>query len=215
MAEITKAIYTRKEEIFNTISHGIGLLFSIPALVLLIVYASLYGNAWHIVSFSIYGSSLIILYTASTVYHAAKEPKLKHKLNVFDHSAIYILIAGTYTPFTLVTLNGAWGWSIFGIIWGLAIAGVISKLFFIGKFRTLSAIGYILMGWVIIIAIKPLLDNLATGGLWWLFAGGLSYSLGVIFYVQKKMPYAHGIFHIFVLLGSLFHFFSVFFYVLP
>ena len=140
---------------------------------------------------------------------------MRSRLRVIDHAAIYLLIAGTYTPFTLVTLNGAWGWSIFGIIWGLAIAGVISKLFFIGKFRTLSAIGYMLMGWVIIIAIKPLLDNLATGGLWWLFAGGLSYSLGVIFYVQKKMPYAHGIFHIFVLLGSLFHFFSVFFYVLP
>ena len=206
--------YTMKEEIFNTISHGVGLLLSIAALVVLVVYASLYGNVWHIVSFSIYGSSLIILYLASTIYHAAKKPKLKRKLNVFDHAAIYVLIAGTYTPFTLVTLNGPWGWSIFGVIWGLAVAGVILKLFFIGRFRTLSAIAYILMGWVIIIAIKPILNNLASGGLWLLLAGGISYSLGVIFYLQKKMPYAHGVFHLFVLLGSLLHFFSIFFYVL-
>lgn len=214
MAAITKAMYSAKEEIFNTISHGIGFLLSIPALVVLIVFASLYGDVWHIVSFSIYGSSLIILYFASTAYHAAKKPVLKHRLNIFDHAAIYVLIAGTYTPFALVTLNGPWGWSIFGVIWGLAIAGIIFKLFFIGKFRTLSAIGYVLMGWVIIVAVKPLLDNLAPGGLWWLLAGGISYCIGVIFYVQKKMPYAHGIFHIFVLLGSLCHFISVFFYVL-
>jgi len=214
MATITKAMYSPKEEVFNTISHGIGLLFSIPALVLLVVSASLYGDFWHILSFSIYGSSLIILYFASTVYHAAKKPILKHKLNILDHSAIYVLIAGTYTPFSLVTLKGPWGWSIFGVIWAIAIAGIVYKIFFIGKYRTLSAIGYVLMGFVIIIAIKPLLNNLAIGGLWWLLAGGVSYCLGVIFYVQKNMEYAHGIFHIFVLLGSLFHFFSIFFYVL-
>ena len=214
MEAIAKPMYSDEEEIFNTISHGIGLLFSIPALILLVVYASLYGDVWHIVSFSIYGSSLIILYLASTLYHGVKNPILKHKLNIFDHSAIYLLIAGTYTPFTLVTLSGAWRWSIFGVIWGLAIVGIVYKFFFIGKFRTISAIAYIIMGFVIIIAIKPLVNSLAPGGLWLLLLGGISYSGGVIFYVKKNMLYAHGIFHIFVLLGSLLHFLSVFFYVL-
>ncbi len=214
MAINSKTGYPVKEEKFNTISHGIGLLLSLAGLIILVVFASVYGTAWHIVSFSIYGSSLIVLYLASTMYHAAKKPKIKHRLNVFDHAAIFILIAGTYTPFTLVTLNGPWGWSIFGVIWGLAIAGVILKLFYIGRFRTLSAIAYVLMGWVIIVAIKPIISNLETVGLWLLLAGGISYSIGVIFYLQKKMPYAHGVFHLFVLLGSILHFLAIFLYVL-
>ena len=210
---IYKSPYSDKEELLNTISHGIGLILSVPALILLIVYANIEGNIWHIVSFSIYGCSLILLYLASTLYHAAKKPELKQKLNIFDHSAIYVLIAGTYTPFALVTLNGFWGWLIFGIVWSIALIGLVLKLFYIGKYRKLSTLAYVLMGWVVIIAIKPLIDNLSTEGLFWLFIGGVFYTVGAILYLIKKLPYNHAIFHIFVLLGSLSHFFSVFYYV--
>ena len=208
-----KSPYTAKEELINTLSHGIGLVLSIPALILLVVYANIEGNIWHIVSFSIYGSSLVILYLASTLYHGTKKPELKKKLNVFDHSAIYVLIAGTYTPFALVTLNGAWGWSIFGVEWGLAIIGLVLKLFYIGRYRKISTLAYVLMGWAAIIAIKPLIENLSNEGLFWLFIGGLFYTIGAILYLIKKLPYNHAIFHIFVLMGSFSHFISVFYYV--
>ena len=208
-----KSPYTEKEEIFNTISHGLGLILSIPALIVLVVYANIEGNIWHIVSFSIYGSSLLILYLASTLYHGAKNPELKQKLNVFDHAAIYVLIAGTYTPFALVTLNGFWGWLIFGIVWGIALIGLVLKLFYTGRFRKISTLAYVLMGWVVIIAIKPLINNLSGDGLFWLFIGGVFYTVGAVFYLLKKLPYSHGIFHVFVLLGSLSHFFAVFYYV--
>ena len=197
-----KSPYTDKEEIFNTISHGLGLILSIPALIVLVVYANIEGNIWHIVSFSIYGSSLLILYLASTLYHGAKNPELKQKLNVFDHAAIYVLIAGTYTPFALVTLNGFWGWLIFGIVWGIALIGLVLKLFYTGRFRKISTLAYVLMGWVVIIAIKPLINNLSGDGLFWLFIGGVFYTVGAVFYLLKKLPYSHGIFHVFVLLGS-------------
>ncbi|MEN8120767.1 MAG: hemolysin III family protein [Bacteroidota bacterium] len=208
-----KSPYSYKEELFNTISHGIGLVLSIPALIMLVVYANIEGNIWHIVSFSIYGSSLLILYLASTLYHGTKKPELKQKLNVFDHSAIYVLIAGTYTPFALVTLNGPWGWSIFGVVWGLAVIGLVLKLFYIGRFRKISTLAYVLMGWVMVIAIKPLINNLSNDGLFWLFIGGVFYTVGAVLYLFKKLPYNHGIFHVFVLLGSLSHFFAVFYYV--
>ncbi|OQY02523.1 MAG: hemolysin D [Bacteroidetes bacterium 4572_117] len=210
---IYKSPYSPKEESINTISHGFGLALSIPALILLVIYAITEGNVWHIVSFSIYGSSLVLLYLASTLYHGAKKPELKKKLNVFDHSAIYVLIAGTYTPFALVTLNGFWGWLIFGIIWSLAIIGLVVKLFYTGRFNKISTLAYVLMGWVVIIAIKPLINNLSSEGLFWLFVGGLFYTIGAALYLIKKLPYNHAIFHVFVLLGSLSHFISVFFYV--
>jgi len=206
--------YSVKEEIVNVITHGLGLLLSIPALVLLIVYASTQGTVWHIVSFSIYGSTLVTLYLASTLYHAARKPNARRKLNIFDHSAIYLLIAGTYTPFLLVTLKGAWGWSLFGVVWGFAIVGVVMKFFFMSKYKVVSALAYILMGWVIIIAVKPLINNLETGGLWWLLAGGISYTVGAVLYTLKKLPYHHGIFHVFVLGGSFAHWMAVFYYVL-
>jgi len=203
-----------KEEIANVITHGLGLALSVVALVLLVVFASLQADAWKIVSFSIYGVSLIILYLASTLFHGAKNLRKKVKLNKFDHSAIYVLIAGTYTPFTLVTLRGPWGWTIFGIVWGLAIAGIIYKIYFYSaKYRAISAIIYILMGWIIVIAIKPLVNNLSTPGLICLVIGGLSYSLGVIFYLWRKLPYSHPIFHLFVLGGSIAHFFGILLYV--
>jgi len=203
-----------KEEIANVITHGLGLALSVAALVLLVVFASLQADAWKIVSFSIYGVSLVVLYLASTLFHGAKNLRKKVKLNKFDHSAIYVLIAGTYTPFTLVTLRGPWGWTIFGIVWGLAIAGIIYKIYFYSaKYRAISAIIYILMGWIIVIAIKPLVNNLSTPGLIWLIVGGLSYSLGVIFYLWRKLPYSHPIFHLFVLGGSIAHFFGILLYV--
>ena len=157
----------------------------------------------------------MVLYLASTLYHLSQKQTVRNKLNIFDHASIYILIAGTYTPFLLVTLHGAWGWSLLGIIWGLAIGGIIFKIFFIGKYDLISALLYVLMGWLIIVAIKPLNENLATGGLWWLLGGGISYSVGAVFYMVKKIPYNHAIFHIWVLLGSLAHFIAVFYYVIP
>ncbi|MFD1292854.1 hemolysin III family protein [Lutibacter holmesii] len=205
--------YTPKEEKLNVISHFVGLLLSVVALVLLVVKASLFGGVLHIVSFSIYGSSLIVLYAASTLYHNSKTPKLRQRLNIFDHAAIYILIAGTYTPFTLVVLNGWVGWTIFGVSWGLALLGVIFKLFFTGKFDKISTIAYVLMGWLIVFAIKPLLHNLPTAGLFWLLAGGLFYTVGAVLYSFKSIKYNHAIFHIFVLLGSFSHFMAVYFYV--
>ena len=215
MEEKDIKFYDPKEEKLNVISHGFGLILSVVALVLLVVYASLYGSSWHIVSFSIYGTSLIVLYSASTLYHYAKTPKLRHRLNIFDHASIYILIAGTYTPFTLVVLNGWVGWTIFGVSWGLALTGVILKLFFTGRFDKISTIAYVLMGWLIIFAIKPLILGLSIEGLLWLFAGGLAYTIGAILYSIKRMKYNHAIFHIFVLIGSFCHFIAVFFYVLP
>ena len=207
--------YERKEEQINVISHAIGLVLSIIALVFLVVYAVRYGTATHVVSFSIYGTSLIVLYSASTFYHYSKSPKLRSRLNIFDHASIYVLIAGTYTPFTLVVLKGWVGWTIFGISWGLAIIGIVLKLFYTGKYDKVSTIAYVLMGWLIIIAIKPLIDNFSFNGLIWILFGGIFYTLGAILYMIRSLKFNHAIFHIFVLLGSFCHFMAVFYYVLP
>lgn len=207
--------YSKKEEKLNVISHAIGLVLSVVALVLLVVFSSLKGSTWHIVSFSIYGASLIVLYSASTFYHYIQNPKLRRKLNIFDHASIYILIAGTYTPFALVVLKGWVGWTIFGISWGLALSGVILKLFFTGKYDKISTVAYVLMGWLIIFAIKPLVSNLPLEGLIWLISGGIFYTIGALLYSLKKIYYNHAVFHVFVLLGSFSHFIAVFFYVLP
>jgi hemolysin III len=207
--------YSPIEEKINIISHTTGFILSIVAFVLLVMHASLHGDVWQIVSFSIFGASLIILYGASTLYHSAKNPLLRNKLNIIDHASIYVLIAGTYTPFTLVTLKGTIGWVIFGISWGLALTGIILKLFFTGKYDLISTIMYVFMGWVIVFAIKPLIHHLPFEGLLWLFAGGISYTIGAILYSIKKIKFNHAIFHILVLIGSFCHFVSVFFYVLP
>jgi len=206
------------DELLNSITHGVGVLLSIVGLVLLVVFASIrpYGDVWKIVSFSIYGLSLITMYTASTLFHAYTNPRVKGFLNLFDHAAIYVLIAGTYTPLTLVSLRGPWGWSIFGVIWGLAIAGVVFKLFFYNdKYRNLSAILYFLMGWVILIAIRPLVQEVQTAGLLWLLGGCLFYSMGIPFYIKRQKRFNHVIWHLFVLAGSITHFFSILYYVLP
>ncbi|NCP20484.1 MAG: hemolysin D [Flavobacteriales bacterium CG03_land_8_20_14_0_80_35_15] len=207
--------YPPFEEKLNVISHGIGFLLSIAALVLLVVYASIYGTVWHVVSYSIYGGSLILLYLASTLYHSAKRSKLRGRLQIFDHAAIYILIAGTYTPFTLVTLNGTTGWIMFGITWAFALTGIILKIIFTGRFNLLSTIMYVFMGWIVVLAIKPLIHNLPFEGLMWLFAGGIFYTIGAVLYSIKSIKYNHAIFHIFVLAGSFCHFMAIFFYVLP
>jgi hemolysin III len=173
------------EELVNAITHGLGAGLSIAALVLLVVFASIYGSAWHIVSFSIYGTTLILLYLSSTLYHSFRNERVKYLFKIFDHSAIFLCIAGTYTPFTLITLRGALGWTIFGIVWGLAALGIVFKVFLVNKYKILSTIVYILMGWLVIIAIKPLL-----------------------------IPYSHAIWHLFVLAGSICQFFSIFYYLL-
>lgn len=207
--------YSPIEEEINIISHAIGLILSIVAFVLLVTHAILDGNAWHIVSFSIFGASLIILYATSTFYHSAKKPELRSRLRIIDHAAIYVLIAGTYTPLTLVTLNGQIGWVIFGTSWTLALIGIILKLFFTGKYKSISTLLYVLMGWVIVFAIGPLKSNLSLEGLFWLFAGGIAYTIGAILYSIKKIQFNHAVFHVFVLIGSISHFMLVFFYILP
>ena len=207
--------YSPIEEKINIISHGLAFILSIVAFVLLVTHANLYGNVWHIVSFSIFGASLIILFAASTFYHSAKKPEFRSRLRIIDHASIYVLIAGTYTPFSLVTLNGPTGWTIFGISWGLALTGIILKLFFTGKYKLISTLMYILMGWIIIFVIKPVMNNLSLEGLLWLVAGGLAYTIGAILYSIKNIKFNHAIFHVFVLIGSVCHFVSVFFYVLP
>lgn len=203
------------EEIANSITHGLGILLSLAALVLLVTFSALYGSSIHIVSGAIFGASLVLLYTASTLYHSYRNPKVKYYLKIVDHSCIYLLIAGTYTPFLLVTLQGTLGWTLFGIIWLLALIGIVLKIFFVQRFKIVSTIAYIFMGWIIIFAIKPLITSLAEGGLILLIAGGLSYTLGIVFYVWKQIPFSHAIWHLFVIGGSVCHFFAVLIHIIP
>ena len=203
------------EEIANAITHGIGLLLSIAGFVVLLVLAALRGTAWHIVACSIYGATLICLYAASTLYHAVISPRVKRALRIFDHSAIYLLISGTYTPFLLVSLRGPWGWSLLGVIWGLALAGVLFKFWFVERFAILSTAVYIAMGWLVVIAAKPVITHLPLTAIIWLLAGGLAYTGGVIFFAAKRIPYSHAIWHLFVLAGSICHYFAVLSTVIP
>ena len=207
--------YSVREEIAHSVTHGIGLLLSVAGLATLLVYASQYGDAWHIVSSSIYGATLIALYSSSTLYHAITVPGVKQFLQRLDHAAIFLLIAGTYTPFTLVNLRGGWGWTLFGMVWSIAIAGMVMELIVKKRYRRISLGLYLGLGWLVMIAIEPMLANVAPGGLLLLLAGGLFYSLGVIFYVWKTLLYHHAIWHLFVLAGSALHFFAVLLYVVP
>lgn len=199
----------------NAVTHGIGLLLSVAALVLLVVFAALRGNAWHVTACAIFGTALVLAYLTSTAYHSVRREEWKRALRKLDHAAIFVLIAGTYTPFLLVNLRGAWGWSLFGVIWSLAAAGIVLKFWFTGRFRILSTAVYIIMGWLIIVAVVPLLQSVESGGLWLLLAGGLSYTAGTIFYLWRKLPFHHAVWHLFVLGGSVCHFFAVFGYVVP
>ena len=207
--------YSPGEEIANSITHGIGIVLSIVALGVLVIFSSRYGNIWHVVSVCIYGATLIMLYTASTLYHSIQHPRAKNILQTLDHSAIFLLIAGTYTPFTLVSLRGPWGWSLFVVIWGLAVMGMLFQLSDLKHWRTASIILYICMGWAVIVAIKPLIANVATGGIVLLVTGGVAYTSGVLVYKQKQIKYHHAVWHLFVLAGSIFHFFAILLYVLP
>jgi hemolysin III len=207
--------YSLAEEIAHAITHGVGLLLSVAGLTILVVFATLRGEAWHIVSCSIYGSTLVLLYAASTFYHALPAPRAKAVFRVLDHAAIYVLIAGTYTPFTLVNLRGGWGWALFGVVWGLAIFGVVLEAVARQRVRVLSLVLYLGLGWLAAIAVKPLFDSVGAGGLALLLLGGLAYTGGVVFYCWQRLPYHHAIWHIFVLAGSVFHYFAVLFFVIP
>lgn len=210
----SKGLYSKGEEITNSILHGIGLGFAIAALTLLVVLASIYGGVWHIVSFAIYGATLVLLYLSSTLYHSFPHGNIKDIFQVFDHASIYLLIAGTYTPLTLIPLRGKLGWTIFGVVWGIAIVGIVFKIFFVKRFVILSTILYIVMGWMIIIAIRPLINAVNSINIIFLVLGGVFYTVGTIFYINKKIKFNHAIWHLFVLAGSVCHFFTIL-YLLP
>lgn len=201
-------------ELANALTHGAGVVASLAGAAVLVAAAAMYGDVWQVVSSAIFGATLILLYTASTVYHSVRVPHIKARLKVFDHCAIYLLIAGTYTPFMLIALRGGWGWSLFGVAWGLAAAGVVFKLFFTGRFARLSTAIYVGMGWMVVVAIVPMLERLSVHTLAWLVAGGVAYTAGTAFYHNRR-PYAHAVWHLFVLAGSVFHFIAVATQVIP
>ncbi|AVP99003.1 hemolysin III [Ahniella affigens] len=201
--------HSLKEEVASALTHGLGVVAALCGSSVLITLAALHGNAWQLGSAIVYGITLILLYVASTLYHAVPHPVAKARLKVFDHCAIYLLIAGTYTPITLIALRGNVGWWLFGAIWGLAMAGVLFKLFFTGRFKRLSTMIYIAMGWLVIVAIKPVINSLSVYSLVWLFVGGAFYTAGTYFYHRDNMRYAHAIWHVFVLLGSVSHYITV------
>lgn len=206
--DITKR-YSLGEEIFNSVSHGVGGGLAVAGTVVLIVLAAIYSDAWAVVSCAIYGGSLIVLYTMSTLYHAITNTKAKIFFRIMDHDTIFFLIAGTYTPITLVPLRGALGWTLFGIVWGAAILGIVMNSIDLEKFRKPSVVCYVAMGWVVIFAIKPMLERCSPLSLWFLLIGGVCYTGGIIFYALKSKKYFHSIWHIFTVGGSVFHYFSI------
>jgi hemolysin III len=210
-----KFLTSTVEEIANTITHGFGLLLSVIGFVFLVVMASLNGDAWHIASSVVYGLSLVVLYGASTFYHGATDPKSKKILQIIDHCCIYLLIAGSYTPFTLVVLRDGFGLSLFAFVWIFAIASILLKIFFGDRFIALFVLSYLVMGWIGVIAIQPLLAALGAAPIALIVAGGLAYTLGVIFFSWERLPHHHAIWHVFVLTGSILHFLAVAIYVIP
>lgn len=200
---------TVAEERANAITHAIGAALAIAALVLLVVQGAIHGNAWHITSFAIFGSSLVVMYTASTLYHALLRPNTKRLFRKFDHMSIYLLIAGTYTPFCLTLLNGWIGWTLFGLMWGCASLGIVFKTIHTGRAELLSTILYLVMGWTVVLFIKPVYSGMSSAGFMWLILGGVAYSAGVLFFLLDRMKFNHSIWHLFVIAGSVFHFFSV------
>ncbi len=207
-------MYTTGEEIVNSITHGIGAVFSLAGTVYMIIYASLFYDAWAIVSTSIYGVALIMLYTMSTLYHAITNVKAKKVLRAFDHSTIYLLIAGTYTPYALITLRDTMGWIVFALVWGSAVVGIILNVISVERYKKISLALYVASGWAAVIAMKPIIVNLALNGLILMLLGGVFYTGGIVFYKMKSKKHFHGIWHLFVLAGSVAHYFSVVLYVL-
>jgi len=214
--EIDGAIfYSPTEEKLNIASHALGLVLSLFALIVLVWNASAIGTAWDMVTFGIFGLSLILLYGTSTLYHSSTQPERRRNLRVLDHAMIYVLIAGSYTPIAIVTLNGTVGWVLFGATWAMALIGITLKMFFTGRYQLLSTLMYVFMGWIVVFAINPLVRNLPLEGLYWLLAGGLSYTVGAVLYAIKSIRFNHAIFHFFVLAGSICHFVTVYAFVLP
>ena len=204
--------YTAAEELANTITGGIGLFLSIGGLAVLVTLAAVYANAWAITTAAIYGATLIFSFASSTVYHLVRAPHRKQMCRKWDHASIFVLIAGTYTPILLVNLRGPWGWWLFGIVWGLALAGAVLKFWFAGRFIKLSTAVYVAMGWLIVVAAKPMLSGVVPPvSLWLLLAGGLCYTGGAVFYVMKKLPYHHAVWHLFILGGSVTHYLAILF----
>ena len=215
MASEVAGEYTAQEERLHALTHGVGAALSVAALTVMVVRAGFAADAYRIVSAAVFGASMVLLYSFSTMYHSLKKPSLKKTFRVFDHACIYILIAGTYTPFTLVSIRGGWGWSLFGVIWGLAACGIVFKIYLTGRLQILSVAIYLGMGWLGVIAAGPIISALAGPGLFWLAAGGLMYTGGVVFYAWHKLHYHHAIWHLFVLAGTCCHFVAVYRYVLP
>lgn len=208
-------IFSKGEEIANAITHGIGAVLSIAGLVVLIIYASLYGTAWHVVSFTIFGATMFILYMSSTMVHALPQGKAKDLFEIFDHASIYLFIAGSYTPFTFIVIQGTLGWTMFGIIWGLAIAGTVFKAFFVKKYLFTSTILYVAMGWMVILGWNQIVENLDPNGIILFVTGGICYTFGAIFYVWRGFKFHHAVWHLFVIAGTATHFFCVLLYLLP
>ena len=201
-----------REEVANTLSHGLGLVLALAAAPVLIVAAVSRGDSVGVIGNSVFAATMVLLYLSSTWYHATPESLLKARLRRLDHAAIYLLIAGTYTPFTLGTLSGPWGWTLFGLVWGAAAVGVSEKLISGVRYPRLSTILYLIMGWAVLVAVRPLIHNVPPEGIAWLVAGGLSYTLGTVFYTARHLPYHHLIWHMFVLSGTTCHFFAVLWY---
>ncbi|BAC14221.1 hemolysin III [Oceanobacillus iheyensis HTE831] len=208
-------IFTKGEEIANAITHGIAALLSVAGLVVLIVSSVFNGTALHVVTFTIFGATMVILYTSSTFVHALPKGKAKDIFEILDHSSIYLFIAGTYTPFTLLVIQGAMGWSIFGVVWGIALFGIVFKIYFVKRFLFTSTLLYISMGWLIVIGWTQITNNLESSGVYLLVAGGLCYTLGTIFYMWRGFKFHHMIWHLFVIAGTIFHYFCVLFFLLP
>ncbi|MBN2848844.1 MAG: hemolysin III family protein [Coriobacteriia bacterium] len=214
-AHTEKAAYSLGEEIANAVTHGVGALLSIVALIALVSIAAVWGTDWHLASAIVYGTTMFLLYMASTLYHAITHPKARHVFKIIDHAGIYLLIAGTYTPFTLVTIRNDGGWYLFAVVWTLALIGIAAEAFWVYRPKWLSAVVYLAMGWLALAMVRPLLQSLEPGGVWLLVAGGLAYTLGTVFYVLKRVRYMHAVWHLWVLAGTVLHFLAVMFYVFP
>jgi hemolysin III len=207
--------FSKGEEIANSITHGIGMLISLAALVLLIVFSAINGSSLHVMTFIVYGVTMLMLYTSSTLLHALPKGKAKDVFEILDHSSIYFFIAGSYTPITLIIIDGVLGWTLFGVVWALAIGGTVFKVFFVRRYIFASTILYVLMGWLAIFGWSEITAKVGTAGIVFLVMGGVIYSLGAIFYVWRAFPYHHAVWHIFVVAGTVLHFFFVLLYVLP
>lgn len=214
-SETIQPRYAFVEEVVSSAIHGVGIVLSIVALTVLVAFATMHGDAWHVASVAVFGTTLILLYTASTLYHGIPNEIAKPTLRALDHIAIYLFIAGTYTPFTLISLRGPWGWSLFTVVWSLALLGIALELTSLKRFRAPAVALYVGMGWIALAAVGPLIEAVPSGGLWLLFLGGAAYTVGVPFYLWRRLPFSHAIWHGFVLLGSVLHFFSILLYVVP